>query len=99
MSRIVRFALCLLLAAILSGWTDGRAEEGRISGYMFGDLYWVAANHDASLEGNNGFWFRRIYITYDRGLAEGFSTRLRMEMSSPGDFTTSGKIEPFVKDA
>ena len=95
----MRRLLGILVLVSLSAAAQGRAEAGKISGYMFSDFYWVAANHDTSLENRNGFWFRRIYFTYDQGLSKAFSTRLRMEMSSPGDFTTSGKIEPFVKDA
>ncbi len=72
---------------------------GKFSGLMFGDYYWVAANHNAASENQNGFWFRRIYLTYDRGVSEDFSIRIRFEMNSPGDFATSSKIEPFVKDA
>ncbi|MFQ5797699.1 MAG: hypothetical protein ACE5H0_03280 [Bacteroidota bacterium] len=78
------------------------AQEKRshkFSGYMFGDYYYVAANHDSANENLNGFWFRRIYFTYDHVLSEDFAIRLRLELNSPGDFTTSSKIEPFAKDA
>lgn len=74
-------------------------KNGKLSGTFFGDYYWVAANHDAELEGNNGFWIRRIYFTYDHQLTESFSSRLRLEMSSEGDFITNSKLEPVVKDA
>ncbi len=75
------------------------ASEGKISGYMFGDYYYVASNHEKDIEDQNGFWFRRIYLTYDQGLEENFSTRLRLEMNSAGDFTSRDKLEPVVKDA
>lgn len=75
------------------------ASDGKISGYMFGDYYYVASNHDEDLENQNGFWFRRIYLTYDQGLEENFSVRLRLEMNSAGDFTSKDKLEPVVKDA
>lgn len=75
------------------------AETPQFSGYMFGDYYWVAGNHNADLEGRNGFWFRRIYFTFDQKLTDRFSVRLRFEMASPGDFTSSTNMEPFVKDA
>ena len=76
------------------------AEEpsGKISGQMIGDYYAIVSNHDPSLEKQNGFWFRRIYLTYDKGLTEGFSIRARMEFSSPGDFKTNAKLEPNLKD-
>ncbi len=74
-------------------------DNGKLSGYMFGDYYYVAANHNKNIEDTNGFWMRRIYLTYDKGLSDGFSMRFRMEMSSSGDFSTKGKMTPFVKDA
>ncbi|RMD85865.1 MAG: hypothetical protein D6813_15655 [Calditrichaeota bacterium] len=86
--------LLLLTPALLMA-----QENGKISGYMFGDYYYVAANHNSELENRNGFWFRRIYFTYDQNLSDAFAIRLRMELASPGNFTSSGKITPFVKDA
>lgn len=73
--------------------------KSKISGYIFGDYYYVVANHEPDYEGQNGFWFRRIYFTYDHAISDEFSARLRLEMASP-DFTKeSGKLIPFVKDA
>ena len=69
------------------------------SGLMFGDYYYVAANHRESIEDENGFWFRRIYFTVDKSLNESFDTRLRLEFNSPGDFVSNTRLEPFVKDA
>lgn len=72
---------------------------GEFSGTVYADYYWMARNHDQDLEGENGFWFRRIYLTYEKSLGESFSTRLRLEMDSEGDFLTSSKMIPAVKDA
>jgi len=99
MRKVCRVSFFVLLLAITLGTDRGMAGPEKISGYMFGDYYWVAASHDTSLENQNGFWFRRIYFTYDKGLSEEFSTRFRLELNSQGDFNTSGKIEPFTKDA
>lgn len=74
-------------------------EKGTLSGRVYSDYYWFAQHHDPSIEGQNGFWFRRIYLTYERSFGEGFSSRLRLEMSSPGDFTSDDKMSPVVKDA
>lgn len=73
--------------------------QGKISGYMFGDYYYMAGNHNEDLEGTNGFWMRRIYVTYDKGLSEAFSMRFRIEMNSAGNFTSKAKLTPVVKDA
>ncbi len=90
-------AVFLLLMVVASSALA--TEPGKISGYMFGDYYYVAANHKAEIEDMNGFWFRRIYLTYDQKLDDGLSVRLRTEMSNPGDFSTSEKMTPEVKDA
>lgn len=74
-------------------------EEGKITGYMFGDYWYMASNHNKALEDQNGFWFRRIYLTYDQGLSEDFDIRFRIEMNSAGDFTSKTNLEPFMKDA
>ncbi len=85
--------LLLLLPAIrLKG-------EGKFSGLMIGDYHYALAHHDEAVEGNNGFWLRRVYFTYDNTLTEKIAMRFRLEMNSPGDFRTSSALVPFVKDA
>jgi hypothetical protein len=70
----------------------------RISGYMFGDYYYFADNHDPKYEDQHGFWFRRIYLTYDHNLSAKFATRLRFEVNSTGNLTSAANT-PYVKDA
>ena len=87
---------CLLLSSVSASWGD----EGRISGYFFGDYYYVLKSHDTALEDRNGFQYRRVYFTYDKDLSDTFSTRFRFEMSGksfPADRGASTKIEPFLK--
>ncbi|MEX0648189.1 MAG: porin [Balneolaceae bacterium] len=74
-------------------------ENGTISGLAYSDYYYIASHHNESLEKNNGFWFRRIYLTYDQKHSNAFSSRLRFEMNSAGDFLSGGSMTPFVKDA
>lgn len=74
-------------------------DKGTLSGKVYADYYWFAQNHNADVEGDNGFWFRRIYLTYERALAESFSTRLRLEMNSSGILGSNDKMTPVVKDA
>ena len=71
----------------------------KISGLAFGDFYWIAANHDETLKDRNGFWFRRLYLTFDKAMTEQLDMRLRFEMNSAGNFTSDNKLEPFAKDA
>ena len=81
-----------------------KAEEApapafKISGLVFGDYYDVAENHRDDLEGQNGFWIRRLYFTYDHTLSKALSLRVRLEANSKGDFKSTGVNTPYVKDA
>jgi hypothetical protein len=71
----------------------------RISGLVFGDYYYVAGSHRDELVDQNGFWVRRVYLTYDHKLSEAFSVRLRLEANSRGDFRSTGVVTPYFKDA
>lgn len=71
----------------------------RISGLVIGDYYYVAASHRDEIVDQNGFWLRRVYFTYDHTLSKAFSLRLRLEMNSKGDFTSTGLNTPYMKDA
>lgn len=93
--RLVFIAGLLLLGR--ASWSNA-LEAGKFSGYMFGDAYWVASNHDRELKDQSGFWFRRIYFTYDTPISEVFDVRFRVELNSPGDFTSSEKLQPALKD-
>ena len=91
-----RMIICVIMGVVSINFLNA---QGRFSGQMFGDYYYVAANHDSTYKGENGFWFRRIYFTDDYGINENFFTRFRIEANSP-DFTkNSQKLVPFIKDA
>jgi hypothetical protein len=94
-------AASALTLSLLAGLANpARAQgTGKFGGQMFGDFYWMARNHDSTRTGQNGFWFRRIYFTYDQDLGQSFAARLRFELNSPGDFKTNDKLVPYVKDA
>ncbi len=72
--------------------------NGKISGKVYADYYYMFGNHDPHLEGMNGFWFRRIYFTYDHRFTPTTKIRVRFEANSQGDFLGSDKISPYVKD-
>lgn len=74
-------------------------ETVKISGLAFGDAYAVGDHHNAAIEDQTGFWLRRAYLTFDVGVIDNWSARLRLEANSPGDFSTNTKLEPFIKDA
>jgi hypothetical protein len=71
----------------------------KISGLVYGDYYYVAANHRDELVDQNGFWLRRVYFTYDHTLTQAFSLRVRLEVNSEGDFVSTGVNSPYLKDA
>ncbi|WP_138429582.1 hypothetical protein [Fodinibius saliphilus] len=100
MKRI--FAICIGLLCTLPILTQAQVkvgEKGVLKGKIFSDYYWMAQNNNDDIEGQNGFWFRRIYLTYERKFSDSFSSRLRFSMSNPGDFSSSVKMIPNVKDA
>ena len=74
------------------------APPFKISGLVFGDYYYVAQSHRDDLVGQNGFWIRRLYFTYDHTLSKSLSLRVRLEANSKGDFKSTGVATPYIKD-
>jgi hypothetical protein len=70
----------------------------KFSGLMFGDYYYFGQAHDPAWEGEDGFWFRRIYFTFDYRFTPKVATRLQLEMNSNGKLE-GGLLTPYVKDA
>jgi hypothetical protein len=70
----------------------------KISGLVFGDFYDFADHHDAKFDGQQGFWVRRAYLTYEHTFSEKFYGRLRLEANSNG-LLAGGNLVAFVKDA
>jgi hypothetical protein len=94
--------VCLIITLLSANvYAQNKTDNiGSFSGRVYSDYYWVAQNNNSDLEGENGFWFRRIYLTYNKTLNSQFSTRLRLEMNSDGSFGNQGvKMTPVVKDA
>lgn len=87
-----------------SGLAQFKPDTGEIKGHMIAEYYENLRHHTGSqdvggFQGRHGFWFRRIYLTYNNTMSEFLKMRLRVEMNSPGDFLTSSVLNPFVKDA
>jgi hypothetical protein len=95
LKRVFTFGLATLALASGLAW----AGEGKFTGEVFGDIYWVAADHDSTIEDMNGLWFRRINLTYDYKVDDVFSMRVRLEAATPGDFKSKDLMLTFVKDA
>ena len=74
------------------------APPYKFSGLMFGDYYYFGNDHDPKWDGQQGFWFRRIYFTFDYTFTPKVMTRFRLEMNSNGKLA-GGSLTPYIKDA
>ena len=71
-----------------------------ISAYAFGEYYIVLKQHNETLKDQNGLWLRRVYITYESDISDKLKARARLELNSPGNFSTSAAtLIPVLKDA
>jgi hypothetical protein len=92
-----RLLLLTLLALIVMSAVQLPAA---ISAYAFGDYYFVPSHHKETVEDQNGFWLRRVYITYEGDISDKLKARARLEFNSAGNFSTSAaNIIPYLKDA
>jgi hypothetical protein len=96
---ITLIALALMAQPVLGQEDSDLLKQTKISGLVIGDAYWMASHHNSDIEDHNGFWFRRIYLTVDHTLNPTWDLRVRFEHNSPGDFESSDKLDPFLKDA
>jgi hypothetical protein len=94
MKRIVLFVLLALFVFSVA------KLPAAISAYAFGDYYLVLKNHKEAVDGQHGLWLRRVYITYESDISDKLKARARLELNSPGNFSTSAaNITPYLKDA
>ncbi len=99
MKKNVLLILLLTVCSLAAGAQEKAwYEKTKLGLLAFGDYYYVAQSHNDSIEGENGFWVRRIYLTFDHKFDDKLSARLRFEANHPGDFQSSGELDPFVKD-
>lgn len=76
----------------------GAVGPVKLSGLMFGDVYYYMDAMDEADKDMNGVQFRRIYFTADYAINATFSTRFRLEADQSAN-ASNGKIGVFVKDA
>ena len=84
-------AICMLASMTGFGYGDD------IKGYMIPEYYVVGSNHNDSIEGQHGFWLRRIYFGYNTDLGHGWSARLRIEFNSCA--YEEATLVPYIKNA
>lgn len=97
---MVILSALILLSFFSNTWANDE-KNSDIKGYFIPEYYFVASHHtggaeEGDLEGQHGFWFRRIYFTFNQKLSDKFSVRVRFEANSKayGEAT----MDPFVKD-
>lgn len=93
LNRSIAMVAALVFLAAPS--TRGQ-NQVKLSGLFYMDYEYVAASPDSSLEGTNGFRYRRLYLTSDFLLSEKFSGRARLEAETGR--LTEGRPFAFVKD-
>jgi len=95
---IVVFFLTFLMLG-LATFTNADDNSAKLKGYMIGEYFYGLANHSDAFEGENGFWFRRIYLTYDNSFSKQWKVRLRFEADSNPPWDGKDKLHPVVKNA
>ena len=87
-----------LVAAVMAPLAA--SAEGKFSALVFGDYYNFIENHDSVTADQNGFWIRRVNLTWDEKFDDAFSARVRLETASPGSFAPGSQdiMVTFVKD-
>jgi hypothetical protein len=86
----------LFLALILAGSATAQ-DRVRISGLAYMDYDYTLSSPASDEEGENGFGYRRVYLTTDFTISEDFAARVRLE-GSDSSTNSDGKPAPFVKD-
>lgn len=90
----------LLMAGLVLGLGPAAAQaQGKFDGYMVPEYYMFMNSSNPELQGQHGLWFRRIYFTYNHTVTDNVTMRFRLEMNSPGNYTSTSNLTPYVKDA
>ncbi len=93
--------MVLVFAALVSALPcAAETPPLKVSGLAFGDIYWFAQSNNPAYQGQNGFWLRRAYLTFDQQWNPAWSWQVRLEADQT-DFasTTSTAATPFLKTA
>jgi len=86
---MTRSALAILLFwAPLAGAATSERPAFSAGGLLFGDFYYIPANHLQSGEDAAGVVVRRGYFTLDADFSENWFGRARLELNQSGEFET-----------
>lgn len=77
------------------------SAEGKFGALVFGDYYYFMEDHDSLTAEQNGFWIRRVNLSWDEKFDDAFSARVRVETASPGSFLPDNQdvMLIYTKDA
>jgi len=96
-----RAVLLAALTTLLAAGTAFGQDHVSISGLSYLDYnYVISCPKDVEGEdckGENGFGYRRVYLTVDYKLSDAFSGRIRFEATDRA-VTEAGRPSPFIKD-
>lgn len=97
-SRLAVLGVCTLLGCLLLGPARPAVAQSpvEISGLAYVDYAYQLTSPDDAEEGENGFAYRRLYLTADAPISDVFSARARLEATNSG-LGPKGPT-PFVKD-
>ncbi len=96
-SRITKSVAAVILVMFLDASVAVAQSGVSLSGRVFADYSYVIASPDKEAEGDNGFGYRRVYMTANYTISDRFSGRFRLE-ANDGSTNAQGKNAPFVKD-
>jgi len=81
----------------LASPTAHAQDNLKLSGVVFSDYSYTLQSPGEAENGDNGFGYRRVYLTVDYKISDDFSGRLRFE-GADNSTTSEGKPAPFIKD-
>lgn len=96
MVRRKTLTILLMTVICLAGFALQGWAQGKIAGRVYADYYFVGSHHNESIDGQHGFWFRRVYFTYDHKFTDNWKARVRLEANS--NSFSKANVEPYVKD-
>ena len=86
----------LILMMLVASAANGQTSV-KLSGTIFSDYSYTLASPNGENDGENGFDFRRVYLTSDFKLSEKFDGRVRFEATDK-TVASDGKPAVFIKD-
>jgi hypothetical protein len=89
--------IAFILFGIVTAGCVHAQNAVKISGLAYMDYDYTISSPDSDEEGENGFGYRRLYLTSDFTMSNDFSARARLE-ASDSSANSDGKPAPFIKD-